>query len=499
MYAQDKGTLDPHYAASDTDRAVSDMIFNALVRYKPGCAPEIEPDLAEDVPEPEMVNGKQVWTFRLRRGVLFHPGPRTEAYELTSEDVIYSLQKAADPIRSAYSGEYTGMTFERVDAHTLRIILEKPLSSVIFLPKIADYSGGFIVSKRALEAMGDEAFAAHPVGTGPFRFEDYLPKDRVRLAANDGYFRGSPLLDGVDVLFLPDIARREHGLRSGGLHLIYGLREGRWIKKMRKEGMTVDVFGVGDIATVYFNMSNPFLKDLRVRRAIAYALDRDAFLAAFDGEGVGTKVTSPVPARYLPGGLSDSEVRELGLDFECNPERAAKLMAEAGCPQGFSLEVYSSEASMYREPYKIIRKQLSRINIDLRIHVVAHATMHEMIRRDLNPMVVYVAWRPNADVYLTRFFHSDSIVLTGKRPDTNFSHYDRIDRLIEEARLEPNPYKQIRIWKHAQIKILSDMAAFPLFYRNQVYARRPEVDYGHDLMNSMSYYPQVTERTKIRQ
>ena len=115
----------------------------------------------------------------------------------------------------------------------------------------------------------------------------------------------------------------------------------------------------------------------------------------------------------------------------------------------------------------------------------------------MNPIVVYNAWRPNADVFLTRFFHSDSIVVTGAKPDTNFSHYDKIDDLIEAARLETDPGRQIELWKQAQIKILADMAAYPLHYYNMVHARRNYIEYGHEVVSTMALYPQITEKTRI--
>jgi peptide/nickel transport system substrate-binding protein len=144
-----------------------------------------------------------------------------------------------------------------------------------------------------------------------------------------------------------------------------------------------------------------------------------------------------------------------------------------------------------------MQSQLARIGIDLSIRIVDHAAMHDLIRQDQNPIVIYIAWRPNPDVYLTRFFHSDSIVVTGEKPDTNFSHFDRIDKLIDAARLEVNAQKQIELWKHAQIKILDEMAAYPLLIHNIVFARGSNVDYGHELVSSMALYPQITEKTKI--
>ena len=125
--------------------------------------------------------------------------------------------------------------------------------------------------------------------------------------------------------------------------------------------------------------------------------------------------------------------------------------------------------------------------------------MHKKIRKYPLPIVIYPAWRPNADAYLTRFFHSDSIIVKGSRPDTNFSHYDKIDKLIEAARLTIDPAAQVNLWIQAQIRILDDMAAFPVMFTRQCYARKEYVDYGHSLVSTMALYPQFTENTCLKQ
>jgi peptide/nickel transport system substrate-binding protein len=231
------------------------MVFNGLLRYQPGNAPRIEPDLAVRIPDFEMVGGRQVWTVKLRRGVMFHAGPQTEAYELTAEDVVYSLRKSADGSRCAYAGEYTGMTFEAVDPYTVQIVLEKPLSSILFLPKLTNYAGGFIVSKRAIETMGYDGFKTHPIGTGPFVFDRYDPQEKLILAAHSQYFRGQPLLDGVELYFMPAIQEREDALRTGELDVITGSGEKGWAERMEKvSGIVVDAHGVGEVGTIYFRV-----------------------------------------------------------------------------------------------------------------------------------------------------------------------------------------------------------------------------------------------------
>ncbi len=495
--AADLGTLDPHFASATNDRNIVDMVFNGLVRYKPGNGSVIEPDLAEAMPEPEIVDGKQVWTFKLRQGVMCHPTDEVPAYELTSEDVLYSLEKSANPDRSAFAGEYGGMTFEAVDDYTVKITLDQPISPVLFFPKVADYAGGFIVCKKAIEAMGDEAFKTHPVGTGPFMFKNYSAQEKVELVANEDYFRGRPLLDGIDYRYMPELNSRELGLLSGELDVINGAAEGIWVERMsQEEGVRVDVYGVGEVATIHFNLTVEPLDNPLVRKAIAYALDRDEFLALF-GQPVSENVYSPVPAKFLPGGLTQVEVAELDLEYPLDRDKAKELLAEAGYPDGFSLKVVSSERESYLKNYQSMQAQLAEVGIDLEIEVVDHSTMHDQIRKDVNPIVIYVAWRPNADVYLTRFYHSDSIVVTGAKPDTNFSHYDQLDEMIETARGELNPDKQIDLWKEAQIKLLDEMITYPLQYQNQVTARATYVDYGHELVSALALYPQITEDTRI--
>jgi peptide/nickel transport system substrate-binding protein len=495
--AADLGTGDPHRAASRNDRAVVDMIFNGLLRYKPGEAPQIEPDLATAIPHPEVVDGRQIWRFELRRDVMCHPGPQTDAYRLTADDVVFSLRRAAEPNASAYAGDYAGMTATKIDDFTVDVAFERPLSSILFFPKVADYAGGFIVCRRAVEALGDDGFAAHPVGTGPFVFEDHAAGGPVRLTANKSYFRGRPQIDGVEVHYLPKFTERDQGLRGGTLDVIFGSEKPEWFASIKGDDtIQVDVFGVGQVITMHFNMAKPPLDDPRVRKALAYAVNREVFRSHF-AEGVVEDVYSPVPVAFLPGGLTHEEVVRLGLDYAYDPEKARALLAEAGHPDGFALKLVSSERGHYLTNYESLRDQLAEIGIKIELEVVAHREMHKRIRADENAIVIYVAWRPNADVFLTRFFHSESAVVTGASPDTNFSHYDGIDSLIEAARGAHNPTDQVRIWKQAQVKLLADAAAYPLHYVNLVYARRKIVDYGHPLKAAMALYPQFTETTRL--
>ncbi|MBU1697668.1 MAG: hypothetical protein KKD21_11610 [Proteobacteria bacterium] len=496
IHVSSMGKLDPHFAAGSQDRAFADMVFNGLLRYSPGNAPGIEPDLAQKMPEFNL-NDKQIWTIRLRRGVMFHAGPTTPAYELTADDVVFSLNKSKDKEFSAYSGEYVGMTIKKIDSYRVQIILDKSISPILFFPKITNYGGGFIVSQKAIETMGYDAFTRHPIGTGPFAFHLYDKDGPLSLKAHHQYFRGRPMLDGVQIHFIPDVKTRFDVLKKGGLDVITGSGQKGWIESMENDkDVIIDTHGVGEVATLYFNTQMKPLDDIRVRQAIAFALSRQTFLDTINSRISGS-VYSHVPDQFLPGGLSREDVRILNLEYFQDLDKARQLLNKAGYPNGFTLDIVSSEKWIYQTYYNALKQQLAKVNITLNIKIETHSNMHKMIRQTPYPIVIYPAWRPNADAYLTRFFHSDSIIVTGKKPDTNFSLYDKIDKLIEAARLEINPEAQINLWIQAQIRILNDMAAYPIMFTKQIYARKNYVDYGHPLVSTMSLYPQFTEKTKL--
>ncbi len=145
------------------------------------------------------------------------------------------------------------------------------------------------------------------------------------------------------------------------------------------------------------------MDDIRVRSAVAHALNRREFLDLYDGNSAGP-VFSPVPAKFLPGGLTEPEVETLGVNFKKNIIKARALLAEAGYPEGFKLELVGSEKRIYRSSYEILKKQLARIGIDCTINILPHSEMHKTIRNNPRPIVIYTAWRPNADAFLSRFF-----------------------------------------------------------------------------------------------
>ncbi|MBR9984605.1 MAG: hypothetical protein KFF68_01725 [Desulfosarcina sp.] len=506
--AGDLQTLDPHRAASTQDRSTVDPIFNGLVRYTPGNQVQAEPDLAESW---QASADNKVWTFQLRKGVFFHPFPdHPKGYELTSEDVIYSFQRAADPEVSSYAGEYSGIIFEADGPYKVRITLEQPMSEILFLAKVANYAGGFIVPKKVIEANGNDWFKLNPVGTGPFAFKSYQPRQKVVLGANDNYFRGKPYLREVVIRYMTSVSSRELGLQSGELQIIEGLKEDKWLEKVATfPDVVIKPFGPCETQMLFFNMGTAPFNDIRVRKAFSYAVNREE-VAAFMGKGLAVPIYSPTLAPPAPGAMTKAEAEKAGIVYENNIAEAKNLLADAGFAKGLKFEAIVSEMeSSYRKPMIAIQAQARKAGIDMQLKVVDHSAFHGLIRQDASPIVYYASWRPDVNVYLTRFFHSDSVIGKGKKPDTNFSHYglvdangdgkvDNVDELIEQARWELDAQKQIGMWKDAQIKILQDVAAVPIIRLMYAFPMKSYVDLGYDLEFSwQTYSPQINEKTRI--
>lgn len=481
--ASDISRLDPHRASATQDKTLVGWMFNGLVRFPPGSADPaaIEPDLAEGWTVSD--DGTE-YVFTLRRGVRFHG----DWGELTADDVVFSLQRAADKDRSSFAGAYSAFeTVEAPDDYTVRVRLAYPVPG--FLGLVANYHGGNIVSRKAVEAMGD-GFNSHPVGTGPFAFVEHVTQQYARLAAHEGYFRGRPKLDGIMYRFISSDSSRELAFTAGELDLIYGKREQRWVDAARGgQGNVVDLFWPAEFRTLHLNRTIPPLDDVRVRRAVAHAINLDD-IVRFVGPDVGPKGCSVVPSGYLGEDCSS-------WNYGYDPERARALLAEAGLADGFTVTAVVSSTASQLPIMEIIQAQLAEVGITLTMNVVDHPTYHEQIRQNLSAMTFYGAARfPVADSYLTEFYHSDAIV--GKPTAiTNFSHCDVADAEIEAARAETDPARQLAHWAEAQRKIHEAVCSVPLFNLRQVWLRHDGVDYGYDLVGSMNLSPPIIETTTV--
>ena len=481
MGSADAGKLDPHIASTTPDKGLLQYMFNGLVRIRPGqISPDtIEPDLAESwTSNPAGTE----WTFKIRHGVHCHAGYG----EFTAEDAAYSIKRAANKATSSYSNDFSSIDkAEVVDPYTLKITLKNPVAG--FLGYVANINGGNMVCKKAAEEMGD-GFSKKPIGTGPFMFAEYQPQQFVRLVANKQYFRGAPMLDEIIYRYIPSDSSRDLAFQSGELDMIYGKQDQSWVDRTKQlPGVKVLAMEPGEMSTLFLNVNAKPLDDVRVREAIAYAIDRKS-IVAFKGAGSSREAVSVVPSGYL----GTDENAPL---FPYDPAKAKQLLTEAGYPNGVTVKSIHTTLTGMQTLLQAVQAQLKKSNINLDIEEVEHATYHAQIRKDLSPLVHYQAARfPVADVYLTQFYDSASIVGTPTAV-TNFSHCNVADAEIRAARTETDPAKQKELWKTAQEKIIKAVCGIPVYEQLQLWAWKDTLDLGYDLKGSLNLAPPVTEKT----
>lgn len=484
MAAADVSQLDPHRTTTTQDKPLSSWMFNGLVRFRPGSfsLEELEPDLAESW---DSTPDKLIWTFHLRHGVQFHGN----FGEMTADDVVFSLKRAASPATSSFATDYAAIeSIEALDAYTVRVKFKNVIPSVLGI--FVNYNGGYIVSKKAAEQYKDD-FAQHPIGTGPFVFVEHRPNESVIFAANEKYFRGRPRIDKIVYRLIPADAARDLAFTSGELDIVYGRQDQRWAERMKKEpNVVVDVLTPAELTLIFLNTTVKPLDDKRVRLAIAHAVNR-AQLVQFKGDLTAIPGVSVVPIGYLG---TDTSAPLPPFDLA----KAKQLLVEAGFANGLAIKSIQTALPGMLTTGQILQAQLKQAGIDLQLDVVDHQTFHAQIRKDLSPIVQYAAARfPVADVYLTQFFHSRSIVGTPTAV-TNFSHCSVADKEIDAARVETDPAKQKALWIAAQRKIIDEVCAVVLFEQLQVWAHKTNVDFGYELKSAIHLGPVITELTSKR-
>ncbi|MET3663314.1 ABC transporter substrate-binding protein [Aquamicrobium ahrensii] len=466
MAYDDMGSIDPHTAVTSIAVPIVREVYEGLLAYPSGFLgdAEIMPALAESW---EASEDKKSWTFHLRQGVQWHGGYG----EFTSADAKFSIERVTNqefgsPFRSAYANVKQVIADE---PYTLVIELENP--DARFDLRLVNFQAGFIVCKKAIEEGAD--IKSHPIGTGPFEFEAYAARQSLTLKANESYWGGKPILDRMIWHFIPDNSTRELSLNGGEVHAIDLEARQQVVDRIRAQGMTVDLAKEGTPYWLFINLTIKPFDDLRVRQALAYAINRDD-LVSYLGKDLAVPEYSAIPAGYL-GHIDDME------KYSHDVERAKALLAEAGHESGFSFEMAMSNSPLYLPYMQIIQEQWRAIGVNVTFRVVDHPTYHRLIRENTNPIVMYQATRypKTAQIYLDQFYVKSAAI--GKETAiTNFIHYGDvlpgIDDLADKARFSADPDEQNELWAEAQRRIANDAVTIPLFNQNAARARSPLVD-----------------------
>jgi peptide/nickel transport system substrate-binding protein len=411
--------LDPTAgAAAAIDEVVYANVFEGLTRFGPDGS--ILPALAEswDVSE-----DGTVWTFELREGVTFHDGTAMDA-----EDVVFSLDRArAEDSVNAQKVLFEGIeSVEAVDAATVRITLAAPDGDFDF-----NLAWGDAVIVAPESADGN---ATAPVGTGPFRFDRWVQGDRVELVANPEYWGQAPALDRATFRFVSDPNAAFSALMAGDLDAFPVFPAPETLAAFAADPRFEVIVGTTEGETI-LAMNNETLNDVRLREAIARAVDRQAVI---DGAmfGYGT----PIGSHFAPHNPDYVDLTDRSAH---DPERARALLAEIG--EVPVLRLMLPPPSYARRGGEIVASQLRDVGIETEVQNVEWAQWLEQVFRGHDYDLTIVSHTEPADIGIYA------------RPDYYFRYQDEAFRdLMARIDAETDPVARSKMLRMAQEKIAED-------------------------------------------
>ncbi|WP_068316651.1 ABC transporter substrate-binding protein [Polycladidibacter hongkongensis] len=443
------------YTSGTTFDASSRQVYNKLVEFKRGST-EIEPGLAESWEV--SADGKE-YTFNLRKGVKFHTTKWfTPSRDFNADDVLFSFnrQRLKDHPYHAVSGgtyeyfEGMGMPslikdIQKIDDYTVKFVLSRPEA-----PMIANLAMDFasIQSAEYADKMLDnkELFDQQPVGTGPFQLVGYRKDAIVRFKANPDYWRGKAPLDNLVFAITPDASVRYQKLKAGECHVmpypnpadVADMEKDSNIKVLRQEGL--------NIGYMAYNTQQPPFNDVRVRKALNMAVNKQAIIdAVFQGSGKIAK--NPIP----PTMWSYNNAVE---DDKYDPEAAKKLLEEAGV-KDLQMKVWAMPVQRPYNPNarrmaELIQADYAKVGVD--VEIVSYEWGEYLKRssdkdRDGAALLGWTGDNGDPDNFLGVLLSCDGIGGSNRAQWCN----EEFESLIQKAKTTSDLAERTRLYEEAQV------------------------------------------------
>lgn len=464
---------DPHKTRGANGGHLLFNLYDGLVALS-GDMMEITPALATSW---EKVND-QAWRFTLREGVRFHNGEPFNA-----EAVKYSIERLLDPDAVRFNTDYRQIgEVEIIDDYTVVINTLTPDPN--FIPKLFSLH---IVPPVYTASVSEADFSANPVGTGPYKFVEWILGQRLVLEANDDYWNGRPSVDRLVYRPIPEASTRLAELQAGTVDIIVGLSYDA-VPLVNADPNLRATANTGR-RTVFLHMDLfvgiPPLHDVRVRQAMSYAIDRQLLIDAIaNGFGIPlATIFRPDMAGYTP-------------DFEpypYDPDRARALLAEAGYPDGFDVRFMTSDGIVNKgvEVAEAIGGMLAEVGIRTEILPVALQVMRDMYIGNPDPaggnveplfMFNYGAPTPDATSPLRALIGTGGI--------ETFMFDAEFDELIDRYASEMDVDARNAVAYRIQEKLYNEVPLIALYLQLDIYgvnerlewtARKDEYVLGKDI------------------
>ena len=465
---RDVGSIDPHSAHSVQRINVGLMMFDQLFTFD--TTGQVVPNLVESY---EISPDGLVYTFHLRKGVKFHTGR-----EMTAQDVKFSFERLSDPRTQALgyaelnsvlgkqefsNGEAAEITGIRViDDYTVEIELVAP--DATFTRKLAKVYTSIV----GYEGIGENMEFITPVGTGPFKYVEYVPNQHLILERNPDYWQeGLPYLDQVVVHMNVDPSVQLMRYQSG--QLLY-MEIASPVQKLTLEAdprLRDEIVAMPgpSVQVLTMNANFPPFDKKEVRHAINWAINRERLAYNVVG-GMGEPAYAPFP---------EDITKRIGLPewYGYDVEKAKALLAEAGYPDGFKTELVVVANEIQRLASEGVQADLAEIGIEVEVRVVESATYTAMMNEGRVPFgnMNVGSQMSDPDEVFMDFLHSS------RTPGLNRAAYKNpeFDALVEKARQTVDDQERFELYRQAAEIMMEDSPWAVLYYLKSVAAVKPEL------------------------
>lgn len=453
-------TWDVHDHRNTSTEAIHINVYDYLVNNEDG---EFKPNLAT---EWELIED-DVWEFKLREGVKFHNGD-----DFTAEDVKFTLERVAnDETLRDYQNYRQIDEVEIIDDYTVRIHTDGP--EPVLLNRISRLGSGMLPSEY-IEEHGWEHFLENPVGSGPYKYVEWIRDDRVVLEINEDHYDGRySEWDKLVFRAIPENSTRVSEALTGGVDIAANIPPSDWDRIEENDGTSL-ITGPSNRTMIFFvrHQEGYPTADLRVRQAIDLAIDNQAVIDHVLG-GKGT----PTITRVNPGNVGVNE--DLHNTYNYDVEKAKELMAEAGYEDGFEMTIQSPNGRypQDRETVEVVAGMLSEIGIEAKLEFMEWGAFVEM--RDANE---------NEDMYLlglssSLYDSAQSLDYYGSWLAEEHIGYknEEIDELLQEAEIGMDQDQRIEQYQRVQEIAAEELPHINLHQLEQAFAVSDRINFTPSL------------------
>ncbi|MHC2620437.1 peptide/nickel transport system substrate-binding protein [Bradyrhizobium huanghuaihaiense] len=449
---QAASVIHPMLARVNPEYLVTELLYSNLTRLKPDMT--VEPDLALSW-EPNETRTE--WIFKLRPGVTFHDGS-----PLTSEDVVASINAILDPKTASPGRTNVGPIKEvaAIDPLTVKFTLTGAYAD---LPVALTYLNARIVPAKVI-ASDLASLSTTANGTGPFKLVSYEPDRKIVVERNAAYYDPTrPYLDRVELLVYPDRTAEASAMISGEIDLLLTTTPGEYERLVKASGVKALRTPSGQFLNINLGCDQKPFNDVRVRQALALAVDREATVGFVAG-GYGT------PGNDTPLNSAYHFYKNIPMK-KPDVAKAKQLLAEAGYPNGIDLTLIASDRPATRTQLGVaVREMAAAAGFRINVQTMPHATYLDQVWKKGNFYVGFYNMQPTADAIFNLLYTSNA---TWNETRWNNSAFDAV---INAARVETDEAKRSALYAKAQEMMNAEVPTVISAFFDLLAAQRSYVD-----------------------